>query len=148
MIYAIFSYLSLVICQLGRYTHRYLKILITIIVFSISCAATMPVSTSQDQLLQKLVTLVLTEGLQGKVVYITQNPLASGTVIKSWMSQHVSPQEYKFSWFYFVDDHPAANWEHPCRYVFIDIESGQFQIQQGKTPPDILSEMVKLYPDE
>lgn len=35
---------------------------------------------------------------------------------------------YDYNWVFFVDDHPAANWAHPCRYIFIDSVSGAYQL--------------------
>lgn len=29
------------------------------------------------------------------------------------------------SWIYFVDDFPFANWNHPSRYIFINIDNGE-----------------------
>lgn len=35
---------------------------------------------------------------------------------------------YEESYVYFIDDIPAANWEHPCRYCFINRENGLYTI--------------------
>jgi hypothetical protein len=32
------------------------------------------------------------------------------------------------SWAFFSDDHPLANWEHPCRYIFVDASLGTFSL--------------------
>ncbi len=42
---------------------------------------------------------------------------------------------YNYNWVFFVDDHPSAGWEHPCRYVFVDSITGNFQIVNEKQYP-------------
>jgi nitrous oxide reductase accessory protein NosL len=116
-------------------------------VFIMSCTYAISIK-SHDELLQILVTRVLHEGPQGRAVYVSQDPLPGGSIINSWMTKHVSPEEYKHAWFYFIDDQPKANWEHACRYIFIDVETGGYQIQKGRTPPDSIDGMIKLYSDE
>jgi len=37
-------------------------------------------------------------------------------------------------WVAFVDDVPEANWEHPCRYLFIE-DSGNIREVRATTPP-------------
>ncbi|MBN2505616.1 MAG: hypothetical protein JXQ71_02870 [Verrucomicrobia bacterium] len=37
-------------------------------------------------------------------------------------------------WFFFVDDQPGANWEHPCRYVFVAEDFSAFAVEYGRTP--------------
>ena len=42
------------------------------------------------------------------------------------------PQEP--GWLIFIDDFPGANWEHPCRYVFVD-DSGTTVVIEAMSPP-------------
>lgn len=35
---------------------------------------------------------------------------------------------YNYNWVFFVDDRPNASWAHPCRYIFMDSGTGNFQI--------------------
>ncbi len=44
---------------------------------------------------------------------------------------------------YFVDEHPLANWSHPCRLVCID-ENGTLKDRKGCWPPDNLREWKRL----
>ena len=37
-------------------------------------------------------------------------------------------------WLFFIDDVPRANWEHDCRYVFVD-ETGEITVRQATLPP-------------
>ena len=42
---------------------------------------------------------------------------------------------YSNCWVFFIDDHPMANWEHNCRYVFMNSENGSYQIDNETVPP-------------
>ncbi len=35
---------------------------------------------------------------------------------------------YESNWVFFVDDMPFAEWDHPCRYIFVDAMDGQYSI--------------------
>ena len=39
---------------------------------------------------------------------------------------------------YFIDEHPYANWVHPCRYLFVDKNNGQIYEKKATTPPENL----------
>jgi hypothetical protein len=41
---------------------------------------------------------------------------------------------YDTSWVFFIDDKPKTNWHHSCRYVFIDVNSGDFSIVPRTMP--------------
>ena len=51
----------------------------------------------------------------------------------SWFS--VSSPETE-SWLFFVDDKPMANWDHDCRYVFVDM-NGRVHIHKKSSPPNL-----------
>lgn len=40
------------------------------------------------------------------------------------------------SWFFIVDDDPYANWNHPCRYIFVNSLTGYYTIKQECSLPD------------
>jgi hypothetical protein len=35
---------------------------------------------------------------------------------------------FQTNWVFFVDDYPTANWNHPCRYIFVDGSSNFFTL--------------------
>lgn len=45
---------------------------------------------------------------------------------------------------YFIDEEPNANWEHKCRYVFINASTHSIITVQSKTPPNNLEKWVFL----
>lgn len=47
------------------------------------------------------------------------------------------------SWFFFIDDRPFESWEHPCRYVFVNVKNGAYLIVNKRRPP-LSHDMDKL----
>lgn len=41
---------------------------------------------------------------------------------------------YSSSWVFFIDDIPNANWNHDCRYVFVDCETGNYEVLNETEP--------------
>ena len=83
---------------------------------------------------------VLQSDIEGKNIYITPSVLAKGTQIDSWR-EVVTRQSPDEEWFFFIDDMPMANWEHPCRYVFVDKETGEYTTLDANSPPNIFPDM-------
>jgi len=73
-------------------------------------------------------------------IYIAKAPIKGNTKIKALWEEITSPEED--SWFIFVDEHPFANWSHPCKYFFISTETGEKKVFEMQTPPDIIDEMT------
>lgn len=46
----------------------------------------------------------------------------------------ISPT-YQDNWVFFSDDHPRANWYHPCRIIFVNSNTGDFQINASLAYP-------------
>ena len=98
---------------------------------------------------------VLQGEIEGKNIYIDPSPLAKGTQINSWR-EVVTRQSPDEEWFFFIDDMPMANWEHPCRYVFVDKETGEYTTLDANSPPNMFPDMQmvagippeELFPDE
>ena len=44
------------------------------------------------------------------------------------------------SWFFFIDDMIAHDFEHPCRFVFVNCENGNYEIFPESLPPRLLWE--------
>jgi hypothetical protein len=81
--------------------------------------------------------LVLDELLRGDTdgIRIMVHPelLAPGTDVLTWhRTALVTPSP---GYVVFIDDYAFANFEHPCRYVFVDGETGAFKVTPASTPP-------------
>jgi hypothetical protein len=110
---------------------------------AIACAARSPESDKQAQL-RTLEKDILKEPLAGKLVYVSRDPLPGGTMIPAWRAKIQVPAEFVQARFYFIDDAPKANWEHPCRYVFVDTKTHKHVVIKASTPPDDMSLMSPL----
>jgi hypothetical protein len=52
---------------------------------------------------------------------------------------------YSINWVFFVDDNPYAQWQHSCRYIFVDASSGGYNIINDRIPPvEIYSHFEKI----
>ena len=69
------------------------------------------------------------------------------TTISTWHKESVSINHPCF--IYFIDESPDANWEHPCRYVFVNTKNGQLSEKKATVPPQKLEEwkLLTLLPD-
>lgn len=84
---------------------------------------------------------------QQRDVYLSAWPLAAGNSVPTWGRTVAPPSSYGEVWFLFVDDQPGANWEHSCRYIFVDLKTADFTIVEASTPPDDWQEMKKIPPE-
>jgi hypothetical protein len=100
-----------------------------------------------DKAKQIVTEKVLSGKLNGKIVYISKMPLKKGETIRA-MAKTYQVDAFVSSWVFFIDDAPEANWEHPCRYVFVDEGTGKYTVIEGKTPPDDINIFMKIYPHE
>jgi hypothetical protein len=112
----------------------------------IACAGTS--SQPDRKALRRLLREVLKERLTNKLVYVSRQPLPGGTKIPTWRTEFQVPNEYPVAWFYFIDDAPEANWEHPCRYVFVEVKRREHEVVKARTPPRDLSSMLRLENDQ
>ena len=74
-------------------------------------------------------------------VYALKSICMAKSQIQTIYRNEVSPDFC--SWFFFIDDVPYGDWEHPCRYVFVNIIDGAFVVQNRMRPP-LLETMATL----
>lgn len=91
-----------------------------------------------------LVKEVLKEPLAGRRAYVAPRPLRGSSYVTTWRTKFQVPASFSRAWFYFVDDMPQANWEHPCRYVFVDVKTHAHVILEASTPPTDVASMIAL----
>lgn len=100
--------------------------------FNVIVVEAQPV-VGKDKAWQIVQDSVLNGKLEGINVALVKDVLLSNSKIKSFISDEVSPSFD--SWFFFIDDNPNANWEHPCRYVFVNVLSGAYKVISKRRPP-------------
>ena len=98
-----------------------------------SALANDPAGISKPAAFQIVLKDVLDESMEGKWVYVAREAVKADTEIKAFNKIVKSPPFD--GWFFFIDDHPWANWEHPCRYVFVNGATGEYRIIPARMPP-------------
>ena len=88
-----------------------------------------------------VVSRLLSGDSGGKVVYAMPDMLAGGSALESW---HESIQVPFDAWMVLVDDMALANWEHPCRWVFVATD-GTMEVLKLQVPPRGLARMSVEY---
>ena len=69
--------------------------------------------------------------------------------LKAPPAQPAAPQAAA-QWAFLIDDFPQANWEHPCRYVFVHVD-GTLSIVEETAPPVARHRVEKvrgIFPDD
>ena len=92
-----------------------------------------------------VVDRVLKKDIGQRALFASPALKQAGVMIGTWPT----PEKVRVardSWFFFVDDAPGANWEHPARFVLVDKETGKVRVTHVKTPPRELSDMKAMSP--
>jgi hypothetical protein len=93
-----------------------------------------------------LLSEVLGENTEGKRVFVHPDLLNPNSIVLPDPYNLVSSPDI-FSWFFFIDDFPNANWSHPCRYVFVELNKNITVIDAGWMP-DREIELLELKIEE
>lgn len=83
---------------------------------------------------------VLNNQLEKTEVFVYKNPIQANTIIhtESSSSDNYDQSPDYTSWFFFIDDIPFGNWSHPCRYIYVNVVGGKYEIHQNSMPPKAL----------
>ena len=69
------------------------------------------------------------------IAFGRKKPLARGTKVTPYRNRGTSLKLKRAKWFFWVDDDPKAQFEHPTRFVFIDARSGKVKVIKNKWWP-------------
>ena len=83
----------------------------------------------------------LQDGIFGKSVLSFPQPLAQGETVEGWHEEIAVPFD---GYLVLIDDMALANWEHPCRWVFVGYD-GRTEVVRLYTPPNALPRMSVEY---
>ena len=97
---------------------------------------------TQDQAWQIVKEKILHNELDDISVYVSKEFVKPNTTIPANYHTYLSPGYT--SWVFFIDDVPFGNWSHPCRYAFVNVESGRYDVSDGTWPPSSLEKDFKL----
>jgi len=74
--------------------------------------------------------------------YCYNQNLSYTDTVKLWNKDLVSP--YKNSLLFLIDDNPFSDWTHSCRYIFYNIQNGEYEIIQETHPPKLFDKFQLL----
>ncbi len=83
-------------------------------------------------------TNVLDENITGKTIMVLDRIIPEGRIVETWNEEVTAPFD---GYLVLVDDMAYANWEHPCRWVFVGT-NGEMEIIRMTTPPNALESMT------
>ncbi len=98
---------------------------------------------SPEQAADLVVSELLGGDCVGRIVQYIPEALPAGHGIDGWHDTIDMPFD---GYFVLVDDMALANWEHPCRWVFVNPE-GRMEIVDMLTPPMALDRMIIEFSD-
>ena len=84
---------------------------------------------------------VLSGEIEGKSILSLDLMLKAGETVGTWHEDIIVPVT---GYLVLIDDAAYANWEHPCRWVFVTAD-GEMEIIRLMTPPNALPRMVMEY---
>ena len=120
--------------------------LVILLFIGLTYAAVEKKSINKDQAWKIVKEKILAKEQKDKIVYVSIDLLKSGQAVKSWGHDYQVPGDFQHAWLFFIDDRPGANWQHACRYIFVDAGSGKYTITKALTPPDSMENMKKIFP--
>ena len=78
--------------------------------------------------------------LNGKLdkveVYVSKSTILPNSVIETCYTTEKTPGFA--SWMFYIDDNPYGNWSHSCRYAYVNIKGGKFEIHGNEWYPSNL----------
>ena len=112
---------------------KILAALLTLIA-ALAGAETVPDAESAADL---VFTEILDGNIQGRSVMVFPETFSQGETVETWHEEVTAPVS---GYLVLIDDMAYANWQHPCRWVFV-AQDGQMEVIRMTTPPTPLEEM-------
>ncbi|MCX6233830.1 MAG: hypothetical protein NT175_03785 [Bacteroidetes bacterium] len=111
---------------------RFLSLLATICLSSLFCRAQFARQQANDLVLNQ----IFSDQLNMVDVYTSPDIQTSQNNIILYDSSTINIPTAE-CWVYFIDDLPFANWNHPCKYIFVNTADGSYTIiNSNKYPID------------
>lgn len=108
---------------------------ILILLTSIAAASSVVDANSAANLVY---TEILEENITGRSIMVIDRILNQGSTVETWTDEVTVPLN---GYLVLIDDMAYANWEHPCRWVFVGL-NGEMIIVRMTTPPNELECMI------
>ncbi|MEI7663419.1 MAG: hypothetical protein WCK34_14520, partial [Bacteroidota bacterium] len=98
-----------------------LRLFHTLLIFFI--ASSVNAQYTRDAAIDFVKNQVLINDISHVKIYVSKDA-KSGSIGLPLLHDEPIHFPYSSNWVFFVDDHPFAGWNHPCRYIFIDAITG------------------------
>ncbi len=85
---------------------------------------------------------MLNDNITGKTVMVLDRVLPEGSIVATWHEEVTVPMD---AYLVLIDDMAYANWEHPCRWVFVGL-NGEMEIVRSRFEELSIKELT--LPDE
>ena len=97
----------------------------------------LPAAIGKDKAIEILLSEIEkpADSYQRISAFMLSQPLRNGDVVKPEIGSQYPIS--KDTWFIFIDDEPEAFYSHKTRYVFIDAQTGSYEIKNEHWPPEI-----------
>lgn len=113
------------------------KLRIILILATICLSSMLSMAQFSRQQADNLVLNQVLSGQLSKVDVYSPADIQTGQNTIMQYDNSVLNLPYPSNWVFFIDDLPFANWNHPCRYVFINTSDGNYAIiNSNKYPVD------------
>lgn len=97
--------------------------------------------TTIDDAYNRLINGLLGHTVGNRRIYVWPEKLEGQVTAENWSRAFVVGRGP--GWLFFIDDNPAANWEHSCRFVLVT-ESGEILVTKSMTPPKEMAPFEEL----
>ena len=77
------------------------------------------------------------------IVYGLDESINDNNIITADGDEIINP--YNLSYIYFIDESPAANWSHSCKYCFVNVTTGNHTIFNNNMYPENYSDYEVIY---
>ncbi len=112
-----------------------------IIMLAVAAAASATIVDGPHSAARTVLDELLDGDISERSIFSLPAQVSAGQVIDSWTTSVTAPID---GWLVLVDDMALANWEHPCRWVFVSPD-GAMEIVHMTTPPNALPRMSMEY---
>ncbi|MCD4700617.1 MAG: C13 family peptidase [Candidatus Aegiribacteria sp.] len=113
-----------------------LIILVLFVTFA-SASSIINANTAADMVFSE----VLSGNITGRSIMVLDRIVTEGSIIEAWNDEVIVPMD---AYLVLIDDMSYANWEHPCRWVFVGL-NGEMKIIRMTSPPIDLESMTVSY---
>ncbi len=102
------------------------RISIQLVLGLLICITTSYATITREGARDFVLTQIVNDRIGNVNVLLSDELIAANTNVSGMGHTILTP--YSSNWVAFIDEAPAFGWTHACSYVFIDAESGQYQI--------------------